>query len=232
MNKRQVTMLLLAGGVIGPLLFVLVFLIEGTTRPGYDAWRHFVSELSLSDQGWMQMANFIVCGLLILGFAIGLRRSLAPGLGSSMASVLLAITGISLLIAGLFVTDPILGYPPGTPSAPPQSLHGTIHGIAGLIVFLSVAFACFVLVRYFFHDAHWRGWAAYSILTGLLVLVFFFGSNVTAVLSATRAWPNAPTGLLQRVAFLLGWGWIALLALKLYREQRSKVSTASRSKTF
>ncbi len=26
---------LLAGGVVGPLLFIVVFLIEGATRPGY-----------------------------------------------------------------------------------------------------------------------------------------------------------------------------------------------------
>ena len=36
----------LAAGVLGPVLFVLVFLIEGATRPGYNPWRHFVSSIS------------------------------------------------------------------------------------------------------------------------------------------------------------------------------------------
>jgi hypothetical membrane protein len=65
--------LLLACGAIGPLLFIIVFLIEGVTRPGYSAWRDFVSDLSLSNQRWMQVANFLVCGLLAFGFAVGLR---------------------------------------------------------------------------------------------------------------------------------------------------------------
>ncbi len=45
--------LLLACGAIGPLLFIVVFLIEGATRPNYSAWHHFVSSLSLGEQGWM-----------------------------------------------------------------------------------------------------------------------------------------------------------------------------------
>jgi hypothetical protein len=39
------TRALLACGVIGPLLFISVFLLEGATRPGYSAWRHVVSAL-------------------------------------------------------------------------------------------------------------------------------------------------------------------------------------------
>ena len=45
-----VTRLLITGGAIGPLLFVIVLLIEGATRPGYSAWHNFGSSLSLSDQ--------------------------------------------------------------------------------------------------------------------------------------------------------------------------------------
>src|SRR5213082_3059636 len=50
MNQRFITRLLLACGVIGPLLFIIVFLIEGATRPGYSAWRHAVSQLSLRER--------------------------------------------------------------------------------------------------------------------------------------------------------------------------------------
>src|SRR5207248_11124227 len=73
---------LLGGGLIGAVLFVVVFLVEGATRPGYSAWRNFVSQLSLSDQGWEQVANFIVFGVLCVGFAVGVRRALASGKGA------------------------------------------------------------------------------------------------------------------------------------------------------
>jgi hypothetical protein len=86
-----------------------VLLIEGATRPGYSAWHTFGSSLSLSDQGWMQITNFIVCGLLTLGFAIGLRQVLHSGKGSVWGPMLLGLFGLELIIAGLFVTDPGLG---------------------------------------------------------------------------------------------------------------------------
>jgi len=33
-----------AGGVVGPILFVAAFVVEGATCPGYHAWRHVVSQ--------------------------------------------------------------------------------------------------------------------------------------------------------------------------------------------
>src|SRR5436189_6149460 len=130
MNRPLVTRILLIGGVVGPLLFIVAFLIEGATRTGYSAWRNFVSQLSTGDQGWVQIANFIVCGVLVLGFALVLRPTLGPGEGMTLGPALLAVFGLGLLIAGIFVTDPALGYPPGTPII--RTVHGVIHGIGGL----------------------------------------------------------------------------------------------------
>ena len=216
---------LLAAGVVGPELFVVVLLIEGATRPGYSAWRHFGSQLSLSDQGWEQIVNFLVCGLLCIGFAIGLRRAFASGKGAVAGPMALALFGAALIAAGIFSTDPALGYPPGTssPTGSPAlhgTLHAMLHGLAGLVCFVSLAVACFVLARRFAGDARWRGWAAYSILTGVVVVLFFIASNTTSVLDMRGIWPNAPTGLLQRIAVVAGWGWVALLAARLLRDPR------------
>src|SRR5437870_11526006 len=123
MQQSVVTRFLIAGGVIGSPLFVIVLLIEGATRPGYSAWHNYVSSLSLSDQGWMQIANFLVCGLLSLCFAVGLHRVLRSGRGSIWGPLLLSLFGLGLIVAGLFVTDPSLGYPPGTHGSGPQTLH-------------------------------------------------------------------------------------------------------------
>jgi Protein of unknown function (DUF998) len=48
-DEQRANRLLLACGVIGPPLFVIVFLIEGAMRPGYSARRHYVSQLSLGE---------------------------------------------------------------------------------------------------------------------------------------------------------------------------------------
>src|SRR2546425_3244232 len=152
MEQSVVTRLLIAGGAIGPLLFIIVLLIEGATRPGYSAWHNYGSSLSLGDQGWMQIANFIACGLLTLDFAIGLRRVFRTGRSSVWGPILLGVFGVGLIVAGVFVTDPSLGYPPGTHISGPQTLHGTIHGLAGLVAFSSLAIASFVMARRFAGD--------------------------------------------------------------------------------
>lgn len=48
----------LYAGVVGPLLFIAVFLVEGATRPGYSAWRMYVSQLATGPGGWVQVVNF------------------------------------------------------------------------------------------------------------------------------------------------------------------------------
>src|SRR5256714_7527582 len=83
--------LLLACGAIGPLLFIVVFLIEGATRPYYSPWHNVVSSLSQGEDGWMQITNFIVCGAFVLCFSIGLKRTLRTGRGSTWGPILLAM---------------------------------------------------------------------------------------------------------------------------------------------
>jgi hypothetical protein len=207
------TRLLLACGAIGPLLFIVVFLIEGATRIDYSAWHHFVSSLSLGPRGWVQIANFLICGVLVLCFAIGLRRVLHPGKGSTWGPILLGIFGLCLIGAGLFVTDPLLGYPPGAPSTP--TLHGVLHMLLSLVAFIALPAACFVLARRFVGDPAWRGWAFYSIATGILVIVFF----ITTDLVAASLNPNASAGLFKRLSIIIGWGWIALLAFLLLNKK-------------
>lgn len=224
------TRLLIAGGALGPLLFILVFLIEGATRPGYSAWRNFVSSLSTSNQGWEQIANFLVCGLLVFGFAVGLRQVWHTGRSAVWGPILFGVFGIALLVAGIFVTDGSLGYPPGSTTSGPQTWHGTIHGVAGLISFTSLAITCFVMARRFAGNPRWKGWALYSVLTGIAVIGLFIIFTATSALDESGVLPNSPTGLLQRVAIILGWGWIALVALRLSRQMRAPVSLTEAGK--
>ncbi len=206
-EQPLVIRLLLACGAIGPLLFIVVFLIEGAARPGYSVWQDAVSALSLGEGGWMQITNFIVCGVLVLGFAIGLRLRLCTGRGSTWGPILFGIFGLCLIGAGIFVTDPGLGYPHEARTIT-LTVHGTIHSLLSLFGFISLSAACFVLARRDTADQASRGWVWYSVATGLLVVVFFVLTGVVTAL-------NGPAGLTQRICILVGWSWIALLAIRL-----------------
>ena len=104
---------LLTAALVGGLLFNLTVWVDGFFRPGYNAFRQPESALSLGPGGWVQITNFIVFGILNLCFALALRKTLAPGRGSTWGPVLQGIAGLSMIIVGIFVEDPSKGYPIG-----------------------------------------------------------------------------------------------------------------------
>jgi hypothetical protein len=199
---------LLYAGIVGPLLFIVVFLVEGFTRPDYSQWRHYVSQLATGPGGWVQVVNFLVCGTLVLAFAIGLRLSIRGTRGSIGGPVLLGLFAIALLVAGLFSTDPGLDYPPG---ASGHTTHGMIHGLAGLAAFTLLPAATFVLAWHFAGQRSVR-WTLYSAAIGVLVIVLFVAMTTTSAMDGAGHWHNAPTGFLQRIAIIGGWTWIAMVA--------------------
>jgi hypothetical protein len=204
---------LLVAGVVGPLLFIVTFLIEGATRPGYSVWRNFVSQLATGDGGWVQIANFLMCGALMLAFTVGFWRALRPR--SIAGTILIGVFALALIVAGVFVTDPALGYPPGSSASDPQTLHGGIHGVAGLVAFTSLAAAAFVMARYFATSPAARRWAVYSFVVGALIFGLFVVSTAVSVLDERGVWPDAPIGILQRISIITGWTWLAALAWRL-----------------
>jgi uncharacterized protein DUF998 len=216
-EQKVSTRLLLACGAIGPLLNIVVILILGATRPGYNAWQIPDSNLELGDGGWIQIANYIVTGVLLLGFAIGLRRVLRTGRGSTWGPILLGIYGLTFIVAGIFVTDPVLGYPPGASSAP--TVYGTLHNLFGQLQFISLIAACFVLARRDAADPAKRGWVWYSLATGLLIAA----SDVAFVLTF-KLWDGGPVGLIERIGIIGGGTWIALLAIRLMSRSVPRVS--------
>ena len=213
---------LLYAGVIGPLLFVVVFLIEGLTRPGYSAWRHYVSQLATGPGGWVQVTNFLVCGTLVIAFAVGLRMATR----SIAAPILLGLFAVGLLVAGVFSTDPALGYPPG--AAQVHTVHGMIHGFAGLACFSLLPATAFVMSAWFGRHGM-KPWMWYSLTVGAVMIVTFIVSTVVSGMDASGTLPNAPTGLFQRIAIITGWTWIAMVAWHFARaaERASPRSSSS-----
>ena len=211
------TKMLLGCGVIGGPLFIFVFLVEGATRSGYDPLRHPVSSLALGDSGWMQTANFLVAGLLTLAFAVGLRRAFGPPKSSSWGPLLVGVWAISLLGAGVFVTDPVSGYPLGTFDQLDQhTWHGALHDLFSLPGFVALATSCFVFCRRFTAQGE-HGWATYSAGSD----VVFVGAFVlaSAGFGQTEGLVNL-AGLFQRAAVTVGFGWLTLLAIRFLRSSR------------
>jgi hypothetical protein len=197
----------------GPV-FVAVFLLEGAARDGYRPLRHPVSSLALGSRGWIQTANFAVAGTLFLAGAAGLARAGDPIAGGWAAPVLVGAAGAGLIGAAVFATDPVSGYPPGTPDALTQpSRTGTSHNLAAVPVFAGLpaaALAC-----------GWRSWRAGQHRFGL----YSAGTAVTMLTSMVLAgagFGQSPRlvnlgGLFQRASIIAGFAWLTTLSAQALR---------------
>jgi Protein of unknown function (DUF998) len=194
---------LLAGLVAGPI-FVAVAAAQMLAREGFDLGRHPMSMLSVGDLGWVQIANFIVGGVLAVAFAVGLRRALrGRGRATTWGPLLIGVYGVGLIAGGVFVPDPALGFPPGAPEGIPAQLswHAVLHAIAPPLAFLALVIACLVFARRFAGEGA-RGWAAYSV--------------ATAVVAFVLAAPATSVGLFAGV--IVGWLWVTALSWRFVRE--------------
>ncbi|MEI5100460.1 DUF998 domain-containing protein [Streptomyces sp. PmtG] len=172
--------LLLAGGMAAGPLFLVAGLAQGLTRDGFDFGRNALSQLSLGPLGWMQITVFLLTGALALAGAAGARQVLRERPGGTWAPRLIAVFGVSFLLAAVFTADPGAGFPAGAPEEAPSSLswHGALHMASAMIGYLSLCAASFVLARHF-AAAGRRGWAWASRLVPAAVLAGFAASSAT-----------------------------------------------------
>ena len=207
----RTTKSLLGYGVLAGPFYVFVVLVQAFTRPGFGLLHDDASLLSNGSLGWVQIANFVLTGLMVIAFAVGVHRALRAGIAATWGPRLLGLFGFALVGAGLFVADPMNGFPTGTPvgHAAVLSLHGTLHIACAGTGFLGLVAACFVIARRLSSEGRVR-LAMFSRATGVIFLAGFVtiasGSSSTAVVGAF--W----------LALLVAWSWVAILAVHLYRQ--------------
>lgn len=181
---EKATPLLWCGVVAGPL-FTGLTLLQTMLRDDHDLREDPVSLLSLGEFGWVQIANFVVTGLLAVAFAVGLRR-----LGQSgwWIPALIAVLGVGLVATGLFVTDA-----PSTPT----TWHGAAHDVASAVA-INAGLLATVVFAFRVFGAGRRGWASYSVGTALAVIAMGWardtgtiGLRHTAVAVLLTLWVTA-----------------------------------------
>jgi uncharacterized membrane protein YhaH (DUF805 family) len=206
-TTTTLTRALLACGVVAGPLFVTVGLLQMLTRDGFDPTRHPLSLLSLGDLGWIQIGNFVVAGLLFAAAAVGMRRVMHPGRGGTWGPLLLGVYGAGLIMGGVFVADPALGFPPGTPDGIPEQLswHGTVHSIAPALASVALIAACLVFARRFAARGQ-RGWAAVCVAVAV--------ASLAPDAFLNHDWFYVILG----AAVTLGLGWSSLVAARLLAE--------------
>lgn len=202
MNSRLTKTLLLCGTLTGPLFFA-VAIVQALARPGFNVRLNALSQLSLGDLGWIQIASFLLTGLLAVACAIGVRRLLKGQKGGTWGALLVGTFGLGLLVAGIFPADPGFGFPPGAPEGPamPMSGHATLHAVGFFLSMLSLIVNCFVFVRRFGSTGQ-RGWLVYSVVSAVAAVALIALPNLF------MSWAGAIVALAGAVAF----GWVSAVA--------------------
>lgn len=193
---------LLAGVLAGPI-FVTTAVVQILTRDGFDLTRHPISLLANGPFGWVQSANFIVAGLLILIFAFAVAPLLRGGRGAKAGPALLALHGLGLITGGVFQADPAMGFPAGAPAGYPEhiSTSSMIHAFAPPLAFLALIAVCFVLASRFARAGH----RAAAVGTRLVAVVCFLLTVPVGPLFSVRLF----------VAVVLGFTWLTVYAVRL-----------------
>ena len=198
--------LLACGVVLGPL-FYLVVIAQILTRTGFDISKHPLSLLSLGNTGWIQIANFILTGLLAVACAVGMKRALrSDAAAGTWGPLLIGTYGLGMVVAGIFPPDPLPGFPPDAVAGIPaqMSKHAMLHGVGFLVAFLSLIAACFVFARRYFIVGN-PGWGRYSIATGVITPLLILAGMLI---------PNA-TSILFFVVGIIAFGWVGAVAAQL-----------------
>ena len=205
-RRAPPTQWLLRCGMVVGVLYLATGLIQGFVRDGFDFRRHALSHLANGPGGWVQTGNFVVCGLMVIGAALGIARVLR----SRAAGWLLGCYGASMLTAAMFPTDPVDGFPPGTPPGVPAtpSTSGLVHLVAGALGFMTLAAACFVVARAMARRNE-SSLAPLSFICGAVVVIGFF---------APVAIPSGPASIAGIwLAVVVGWVWLAVTSTHLAR---------------
>lgn len=210
------TKLLLAAGVIAGPLYVGVGLLEMVFREGFDIRRHALSLMSNGEWGWVHIALLVVTGLLTVAAAVGMRKVMRGTPAGTWAPILLTIYGLGLMGAGIFIADPMDGFPLGTPTGMPETatLSGILHLSFGGIGFLGLIAACMVFARRFYKTQQ-KNWGTFSLITGIAYFAAFFG-----IAMGSQQGPDtvAIVNIAFSVTVIAAWAWLSAVCLKLKKE--------------
>lgn len=213
--ESRITKSLLGYGVLAGPFYVTVSLVQALAHEGFDLTRHDWSLLAAGPWGWIQSANLVLTGAMVIAFAIGLRRTRV----SRRAPWFIATYGLGMVGAGFMVADPWGGYPVGAPPTTQLSWHGAGHMFSGLIGFAALIVATFILARRFFAEGR-CGLAYASVAVGIAFLAGMMG------VSSGSSTPLITLGFTASV--LAVWVWLAAVAVHLYARVLAEGATHRR----
>lgn len=186
----------------GVVLYVLLDVVAQLLPPHYNPISQAESDLGVGPYGWVMSVNFVVRGLIACALVAGLWRALAPATRPRLGLALLSIWAAGDALLAFFGAD----------VAPHQAtLHGAIHLVVALVIFVCVALGELILSIRLAADARWAA-------ARPLLLTIACATLIAMIALFLRVLPRAHVGgLIERVFLGLALLWMVVAALRLIR---------------
>jgi Protein of unknown function (DUF998) len=192
----------LTAALAAVLLFPLLVIVEQAIQHGYSPARQAISELALGKEGWLQAVAF--CSLAFGTYVLAvLIREVTH---ARAATALLTVAATFTLLSAFIRADPS--------SAKDTSVHGAVHQAMGILTFVCIVAAMFLLTRPLRADPQWKTFGLGTLVWASICVPIFF---LPPVLGDGRF------GIAQRVLVGMLISWIA--ATLLFARQRAVVGT-------
>ena len=205
-------------GMIGPVWFATLVIVQGILQPDYSHVAMPISALAAWPTGWMQNLNFLVTAALTAAFAIGVHGAIRPTRFGLVGIALVLASCVGLLVVGLFPWINVNGVPTETPP----------HAAGAILTFSAASIGLMILSRRMAGDPQWRSLSSYVLATGIAMMILFIIVGGFALEEGTpfHRW----VGLVQRVLvaiWLICMMVISRRALRIARENRLATTIVS-----
>ena len=180
------------GGILGPVLFGSVLIVltlleeDFMRRLGWSPFglsnTDWPSGLALGQYGYIMSAAFLLNGVMVVLFGLGLWKALPPIVMARAATLLMMLAGVAMM--GLtFATDASIRHLPPT-------IHGRIHDACFAALGSTLFPSMLIFGRVFRQSPAWRGLSTYPWVTAVLAIPTFAfkGASFYLFLGAVLTW--------------------------------------------
>ena len=204
LERSSVIAALAAAGIAGPIVFAVAALLHSLLQPDHSLVTHPISALAAGPSGWIQNANFLLFGVLMIAYAIGLHLGVRRTRWGVVGVAFLVLSGVGLLWGGVF---------PATDATGAFDGDRLLHIPGFVMTFLGGGIGLMAISRRMARDPSWRGLATYALATGaaMLALILAGGGLVRPPGAPLHAW----FGLFQWVLLAVWLPCTVVLALRL-----------------
>lgn len=187
-------------GLLAPILLWLTYFIMANQRPEYSFLYKAISELGSLDapNKWIwNILGYILPGILISVFSIGLYRSIALPNSSKLPLIGIFLSGFFMTFSGVFPAN----------MEDRTSTTTILHMVGSYGSYLFFLIGALTYPRSMKLNSYWKSSNFPLLIFVSFTIIFGFWHKV---------FPNIPS-VGQRITFLFYFAWIFYTAVKLYK---------------